>query len=267
MSQKAIDAPGSWANGVIAGADQPSVAERFGALETNWPTLGHVGVLIGGSSTSIRARSAGPVRLGIERPLRIHPPVLAVTLLRHRRGKDEVLVGVRTKHNGTHQNVMSVPTIRVLPEVAAGWVKPLADGALSTDGLRRRRSVHRGVRHVVREVLALKLGMSDALERHEIDFQVEAMMAIQGTSLLGSHAGQDVTEDLTMFNAQVRWTLGQDLSQDRTVSYDPLLWITEDQFAQMVRTRDVGVLDAGLNEIEVCVRGLCVDSTALMLAR
>ncbi|MGH9212261.1 MAG: hypothetical protein ACRD2C_16505 [Acidimicrobiales bacterium] len=207
------------------------------------------------------------VRLGVERSIHTHPPVLALSLLRHFGGQDQVLVGVRTEHNGTHQNVMSVPTIRVLPEVAIGWVAPLADGVLSTETLERGSALERTVRHVVRELLALKLGKADALERGEVELTVEAMMAIQGTSLLGSRGGKDVTEDLTMFNAQVRWTAGNDLGDGCTTSYDPLLWVSEEAFSRMVLTRDVGTLDAGLDEIEVCVRGLCIDSTLRMLSR
>jgi hypothetical protein len=208
-----------------------------------------------------RVRSAGTVRLGIERSLRTYPPVLALTLLREHRRQEEVLVGVRTAHNGTHQNVMSVPTIRVLPEVAKGWVPHLADGFVTRSGLRRRPALERTARHVVGEILALKLGKAGALERGDVTFEIEAMMAIQGTSLLASSGGEDVTEDLTMFNAQVRWTDGNDLGDSLTASYKPLLWVTEAKFSEMARTRDVGVLDEGLDEIEVCVRGLCIDST------
>jgi hypothetical protein len=207
------------------------------------------------------------VRLGVERSLRNYAPVLALTLLRRHQGEEQILVGVRTSCNGTHQNVMSVPTIRVLRELALGWTGPLADGFLSTTALRRKVSVQRTVRHVVREILALKLGKADALERGEVDFDVEAVMAIQGTSLIGSSGGQDITEDLTMFNAQVRWTEGHDLGEGRTTSYDPLLWVPEDKFTEMVRTRDVGVLEEGLDEIEVCVRGLCIESSMRVLNR
>jgi hypothetical protein len=214
-----------------------------------------------------QVRSVGTARLGIDRSLRTYPPVLALTLLRHYRGQDEVLVGVRTDRNGTHHNVMSVPTIRVLPEVAKDWVAPLADGVLSRTGLRRRPSLERTVRHVVCEILARKLGKAGALERNEVKFEIDAMMAIQGTSLLASSGDEDVTEDLTMFNAQVRWTDGNDIADGWTVPYKPLLWTTEAKFTEMARTRDVGVLDEGLDEIEVCVRGLCIDSTVLTLDR
>jgi hypothetical protein len=207
------------------------------------------------------------VRLGVERSLRNYAPVLAVTLLRECEGEEQVLVGVRTKYNGTHQHVMSVPTIRVLREVALGWAGPLADGFLSTAGLRRKESVRRTVRHVVREILALKLGKADALERGEVELDVEAVMAIQGTSLIGTAGGQDITEDLTMFNAQVRWTAGNELGDGWTTSYDPLLWVPEDKFTEMVRTRDVGALEVGLDEIEVCVRGLCIESSMRILDR
>jgi len=203
----------------------------------------------------------------VEQPLSTYPPVLAITLRRRDGGQDKVLVGVRTSHNRTHQNVLSVPTIRVLPEVAAVWRRPLADGVLSTEGLRPGSPVERTVRRVVLELLARKVGLADPLERGEVDVEIEAMLAVQGTSLIGSRNGEDVTENLTMFNAQVRWTSADDPGPASTASYDPLLWITEDQFAEMVRTRDVGVLDAGLDEIEVCVRGLCIESTLRTLGR
>ena len=217
--------------------------------------------------TSRRRSPVGTAKLGVEQPLSTYPPVLAITLRRRDGGQDKVLVGVRTSHNRTHQNVLSVPTIRVLPEVAAVWRRPLADGVLSTEGLRPGSPVERTVRRVVLELLARKVGLADPLERGEVDVEIEAMLAVQGTSLIGSRNGEDVTENLTMFNAQVRWTSADDPGPASTASYDPLLWITEDQFAEMVRTRDVGVLDAGLDEIEVCVRGLCIESTLRTLGR
>ena len=217
--------------------------------------------------TSRRRSPVGTAKLGVEQPLSTYPPVLAITLRRRDGGQDKVLVGVRTSHNRTHQNVLSVPTIRVLPEVAAVWRRPLADGVLSTEGLRPGSPVERTVRRVVLELLARKVGLADPLERGEVDVEIEAMLAVQGTSLIGSRNGEDVTENLTMFNAQVRWTSADDPGPATTASYDPLLWITEDQFAEMVRTRDVGVLDAGLDEIEVCVRGLCIESTLRTLGR
>lgn len=217
--------------------------------------------------TGRRPSPVGTAKLGVEQPLSTYPPVLAITLRRRDGGQDKVLVGVRTSHNRTHQNVLSVPTIRVLPEVAAVWRRPLADGVLSTEGLRPGSPVERTVRRVVLELLARKVGLADPLERGEVDVEIEAMLAVQGTSLIGSRNGEDVTENLTMFNAQVRWTSADDPGPARTASYDPLLWITEDQFAEMVRTRDVGVLDAGLDEIEVCVRGLCIESTLRTLGR
>ena len=79
-----------------------------------------------------------PVTLGTERPLSTHAPVLALTLLREVEGRDEVLVGVRTAANGTHANVMSVPTIRVRPETAELWLSPLANGILARPGLDAR---------------------------------------------------------------------------------------------------------------------------------
>ena len=128
VSQIATEAPRSWAEETTEG-------------ETDWPV--------------------GTVRLGVDGPLHRYPPVLALTFLRQVADREQVLVGVRTKHNGSHQNVMSVPTMRVLPEVAARWARPLADGMLSADQIGWSRSIERTVRHVVREILALKARKQD----------------------------------------------------------------------------------------------------------
>jgi hypothetical protein len=230
-----------------------------------------IGLWPAGARLSDATSVPSPVRLGVGASLRSHAPVLALTLLRDRGdGRDEVLVGVRTKYNATHQHVMSVPTMRVLHEVGRTWSHPLRAagraGVLSSDDLRQYDDVRLGVERAVGDLMARKLGKADALEKGEVAFEVEALMAIQGTSFLGQHAGCDVVEDLTMFNAQVRWIAGHDLGGGRTSSYEPLLWIAEDLFGEMARTRDVGVLDADLDAIEVCVRGLCIESTMRVLA-
>jgi hypothetical protein len=178
---------------------------------------------------------------------------------------DEVLVGVRTKHNSTHAEVMSVPTQRVSRRVAAMWVSLLATGVASAEEIRRLPEVAEDVRLAVEALMARKLGKANALERHEVEFGIEAMLAVQGASLIGSIEGRDLVEHLTMFNVQVRWNAGHHLDERRTAAYDPLLWVSERKFGEMVRTRDVGVLDAGLDAIDVCVRGLCVESAVRSL--
>lgn len=212
-----------------------------------------------------RVRPVAPARLGVDRSLATHAPVLALTLLRSTPAGDEVLVGVRTKHNSTHAEVMSVPTQRVSRRVAGMWTPHLTTGVLSGRDIRRLPEVAEDVRLAVEALMARKLGKADALERHEVEFGVEAMLAVQGESLIGSFEGRDVVERLTMFNVQVRWQAGHHLDERRTASYDPLLWISEGKFGEMVRTRDVGVLDAGLDAIDVCVRGLCVESAVRSL--
>lgn len=212
-----------------------------------------------------RARPVAPARLGVDRSLATYTPVVALTLLRSTPEGDEVLVGVRTKHNTTHAEVLSVPTIRVPPRLAVAWMPHLTTGVLSGAEIRRLPEVAEDVRSVVEALMARKLGKADALERHEVEFGVEAILAVQGESLIGSVRGRDVVEPLTMVNVQVRWEAGHHLGERRTASYDPLLWVSERKFGEMVRTRDVGVLDAGLDAIDVCVRGLCVESTVRLL--
>lgn len=123
---------------------------------------------------------------------------------------------------------------------------------------------------VAREVanlLARKLGVADWLELGEIELRCRKLGAWQGTSVVGEDEdGGLVTEDLTMFNACVEVVRGGELFPPSTASYDPLLWARVDDFLRMVVTREVGLLRADLDELLFCAYGLCLQTTARLIA-
>jgi hypothetical protein len=187
--------------------------------------------------------------------LALFSPVLALTLLRRRAGQLEVLTGVRTAAaNRYHPGVVSVPTLRVAEATAATWLEELT-GITASDTVMRE----------VVNLLARKLGAADALELNQIGLTRLHLGAWQGTSVIGEDASGLVTEDLTMFNACVEVVDGSDLIAEETASYNPLLWVNVDRFLKMVETRDVGALDADLDELLFCAYGLCLESAAKIL--
>ncbi|MBE1489904.1 hypothetical protein [Plantactinospora soyae] len=199
---------------------------------------------------------------GLHRPLGSYPPVLALTVLRESKSRPEILVGVRDpKANRTHQNVASVPTRRVQPAIARSWLWHLRTyRSSSTPG-------RHDLRDEVANIFSRKLGLSDAQERGEVHFDVEALTAFQGISVIGEQTdGSAVTESLTMFNALVRLRKGDDHVPALTASYNPLVWADIDDFVAMTRTRDTGRLNAGLEDSFFCAYGLCLQTSAKMLA-
>jgi hypothetical protein len=199
----------------------------------------------------------------VSHPLSLYRPVLALTLVRRgSAGQFEILTGVRTPAaNRTHQDVVSVPTLRVADPVAAEWLDTLSrrpdEPLAETDEVARE----------VANLLARKLGVADWLELGEIELRCRKLGAWQGTSVVGENDdGGLVTENLTMFNACVEVVRGGELFPPSTASYDPLLWARVDDFLRMVVTREVGLLRADLDELLFCAYGLCLQTTARLIA-
>ena len=69
-----------------------------------------------------------------------------------------------------------------------------------------------------------------------------------------------------MFNACVELTDGADDFPERTASYHPIRWARTDNFLRMVRTKEVGALEVGFDELMFCAYGLCLETTARVLA-
>jgi hypothetical protein len=204
----------------------------------------------------VSAPTMQPWRLAdVSQPLVTFAPVLALTLVRRRDTGFEVLTAIRTAAaNRTHPGVVSVPTCRVPAVIAREWL----------DGL--GSSVPVSVAREVENLLARKLGVADALELGDLELAVHELHAWQGTSVIGEDEDGLRTEDLTMFNACVEVTRGSELVPEETASYHPIRWARPDNFLRMVRTKAVGALEVGFDELMFCAYGLCLETTARVLA-
>jgi hypothetical protein len=210
------------------------------------------------------AQTWGGARLlgGLNRSLHDFRPVLALTVIDRSEGRPRILVGVRDPEtNRTHQNVASVPTRRVRHTVARSWLPTM----------RRRRPLTQAQRDDIRDevahMLSLKLGLAEAQERDQVNFDLHACRGFQGISVIGEYAdGRPLTENLTMFNALITLHNGLRLVPRETASYRPLVWADTDDFIAMTRTRDTGRLNAGLDDAFSCAYGLCLETSVAMLS-
>ncbi len=209
-----------------------------------------------------QGRGAAVTLCGLGRSLEDFAPVLAVTLLTGRCPAAEILVGIRTAAaNKTHQEVASVPTRRVPLLLAQAWIESLRLGR--ADDLLTQRDLHIEIANL----LGMKLGLADPLELGRARFTVARVDATQGVSVIGENDdGSLRTENLTMFNACVVLESGRDEIPRATASYDPLVWAGLADFLTMTATFDVGHIDADLADAFVCAYGLCLKTSARMLA-
>jgi len=199
---------------------------------------------------------AGPLLLdGRELPMEHYAPVIAVTVLRDGADGTEVLTVVRRPEtNATHPDVLSVPTMRVPVGLADHWPSAASDAT----GIA-------GLAFCVEALLSRKLGLADVLELGEVRYRLGRLGAWQGTSFIGVDGERDITEDLTMFNVAVYLTRGGHHVPAGTASLAPITWTREETFHAIVETGDVALLDADLDAVLVCVRGLCVETSRRLL--
>lgn len=200
---------------------------------------------------------AAPLRPGIVDPLDRYAPVLALTILRETDAGREILCAVRRPEaNATHQNVLSVPTVRVERSIADAWPEASEHG----------QDVP-GLATVVKMLLMQKLGLADAFELDPPRYRFGRYAAWQGKSFIDIDAnGCDVHEDLTMFNVEVLIDRDSSDAIGRvTASYDPIVWTPVQRFLDALQTRDVSCIGQDLDQVLVCIRGLCVESTTRLL--
>ena len=205
---------------------------------------------------------------GVEKPLSEHRPVLAITCLRrsqHSRSSWEILVGARTPEaNRTHPDVVSVPTMRVSVEHAATWWKPGDPHIQKVDNSANSIVID------VNRMFTQKLGLADQVELGQLKYQMKALGVWQGISYIGNgdddvQGSRPLSEALTMFNAALVMEAGAELVPPATVSYRPLAWVSADAFRSAVDTRDVRYLGPEFDSFRLCIHGLCIESTHLML--
>lgn len=191
---------------------------------------------------------------GLPRDVDIYSPVLALTILRGKPESREILCAVRRPEaNATHPNVLSVPTMRIGLETARTWPGS-ADGP---DVI--------GLPSAVEHLFARKLGLADALELGQVTYRLSRFGAWQGMSYIGTGEAGEVVEDLTMYNVEVELDRSEGLFPAETASYAPILWASVPTFLRVLTSRNVSEIDPNLDDIEICVHGLCVETTRLLL--
>ncbi len=208
-------------------------------------------------------------------------PVIALTVLY----EHEVLVGSRNPEtNITHPDVVSVPTLRIpielsqsiledLREVKSEHTKVLGDDNAQVvvyHPIIYRADQVSGLHSTVfatRALLSGKLGLGDAIEKEEFNFDCSVATSVLGyagyQNLEGKMNGQP-RELILMINILVRVVSGKEIVPPETASYSNLRWVHVEDFFRMCDQRDPSVI--GLQDIfKYCVNGLCLSSTQVAL--
>jgi hypothetical protein len=186
--------------------------------------------------------------------------------------KTRILVGVRDpKTNNTHPNVVSVPTARIPSQLLAIlWPRSGARVAfgytLLQDWAPRKNGPRRGadpVIYLVESILTRKLGLSDALERGQVEFDAGPVAATDGWS---HYAPEDIpaSERLTMVSVVVLIRAGAEQVPARTGSYSHIRWVEIARFIEAVQAKDPAKI--GIDPVELCIHGLCIRSAYDILA-
>lgn len=214
-------------------------------------------------------------------------PVLSTTIVTRFGSGFHVLTGNRTSiGNNTHVNVASTPTIRVpyhdagrllgegVPFCLSGKIDPqhpfvseslspsVSDLPDNSDVLGAK----------VGNLLSLKLQFNHALEsaKQPVGRTSLAQCVVGFSYLEDNPSGEALYEPLIMFGAVV----GLDpeiakLIPEETSSYSHLGWTPIDQYVHGVATKTTAevISSAGpLEELEVCVRGLCNATSSTIVS-
>jgi len=107
-----------------------------------------------------------------------------------------------------------------------------------------------------------KLGLEPFLRNESFLFEIEPACLSIGVA---TYANYGVSENIVMLNMLGFVTEGADLIPRSTSSYDPLVWSPIPDFLDAVEKRDpLQVLPEG-DPFELCIHGMCVKSSALLL--
>lgn len=212
------------------------------------------------------------------RPYANDSPVIALILVDSKdayprvNGSTRILTVVRNPcTNDTHPNVVSVPTSRV-PQVLfhALWPRTTVQDMFGRTGLvdwhPRDSRIYRGhdlVIHTVKSILSQKLGLGDALESGTVHFEAGAVAVTVGRSYYDSKKVPN-SESIAMITLLVAMRSGAEEIGDRTASYSKIKWVSVYQFLDAVRAKDPSRMR--LDPIELCIHGLCITSTYVVMA-
>lgn len=169
--------------------------------------------------------------------------------------------------NQTHPDVVSVPTQRIpssLAEAIMSTGKP--NGKHGDTALVKQSSVsntklkgHDPIIFAVESLLSRKLGLSDELEREEIEFEAALNGLHIGTA---KYHNLGTEEELQMVNIVVSIKKGAEKIPKSTTSFDDIAWSKVEDFLAMWKHKEVSLLGIdGARGFGICVDGLCILST------
>jgi hypothetical protein len=213
-------------------------------------------------------------------------PIVALTVVDGRTLTDgaitassKVLVVARDPAaNPTHPNVVSVPTMRIPPldheaivgsarfagSDETGHTTYFSGGAVDS----RIHNGHSVVVHATEALLARKLGMADALESGQLQFQAALRACVDGAAVYDNLAPpDDVYEPVAMLGILVVVTQGSSRVPKSTMSYTTIRWPSVDDFLRGVESRDPAAMGRQFDPIELCVHGVCLKAAQATLLR
>ncbi|MEU5904173.1 hypothetical protein ABZ780_07315 [Micromonospora sp. NPDC047467] len=181
-----------------------------------------------------------------------------------------VLVGVRsTEGNTRHPGVVSVPTMRVPLDWATQQTGVVRNGesrplAASTGTFGRPGSSSMEVGYALEALLAKKIVDGTLLDKGAVSGRCAFRLAMRGQVDDPSGADGEI-EDTLMLTILAICDSGMDALPGRTHSYSQLEWVRSSDLLKAWRQRDGQLLFPDSNPLEVCIRGLCVESAVHLL--
>lgn len=181
-----------------------------------------------------------------------------------------VLVGIRSSEgNVRHPGVVSIPTMRVPAEwaiqetgvIRSGETRQL-EGAEGTFG--RTRSTSTAAGYAVEALLSKKVLDGSLLDTGYTSGRCAFRLAMR--SDVDDPTGQDGSiEDTLMLTVLAICDFGADALRGRSHSYSQLEFVRSSDLVKAWRQRDGQLLFPAANPLEVCIRGLCVESAVRLL--
>ncbi|MET8011506.1 hypothetical protein ABZU86_10135 [Streptomyces sp. NPDC005271] len=203
----------------------------------------------------------------------MHSEAVAAFVFLRNVPRSQVLVGIRRPEvNDRHPGVVSVPTLRIpaelvphmVPATGAGEVMANRDlrGPRRSFGTARSTTTPEGL--LVEAVLSKKLRMGDALESGLVAGCCAVRCVLGGE--VDDPTGRDGRlESTLMVTIEAELDHGAHRVPDSTASYSALSWAEPMELATAWRTRDGQRLFPDASPLEVCMRGLCVQSAVRVI--
>jgi len=181
-----------------------------------------------------------------------------------------VLVGIRSSEgNARHPGVVSVPTMRVPLEWAIQETGLLRNGETRQLGTNegnfgRPGSTSTAAGYAVESLLAKKILDGSLLDRGDVHGRCAFRLAMR--SHVDDPTGMDGgVEDTLMLTVLAICDSGPAALRGHSHSYSRLEWVRSSDLVKAWGERDGQLLFPDANPLEVCIRGLCVESAVRLL--